>query len=83
MLNATYPLVGFAIENKKGEIDFVHEPSLSSGFSKFGRYSVLSEQVLVQRITDESVEDLSEAEIDQMSYWKPTRVGEVIFNHWD
>jgi len=27
--------------------------------------------------------DLNSAELEQVAYWKPERIGEVIFNYWD
>ena len=26
---------------------------------------------------------LNSAELEQVAYWKPERIGEVIFNYWD
>ncbi|GAM12185.1 hypothetical protein SAMD00020551_0315 [Mesobacillus selenatarsenatis SF-1] len=27
--------------------------------------------------------DLNSAELEQVAYWQPKRIGEVIFNYWD
>lgn len=38
---------------------------------------------LNRRVTSDDLEMLSPAEQDQAKYWKPKRVGDIIFNWWD
>jgi hypothetical protein len=44
---------------------------------------VLSVTTLNSPVTDRVTTQLATAEIEQLDYWKPSRIGDVIFNYWD
>jgi len=80
LMNAHYPFLAFASDVNIGEVHFINEPHLYKQFSSF--YYVLETKELSQPIVTEPHE-LNHAEWKQLAYWKPERIGDVIFNHWD
>jgi hypothetical protein len=50
---------------------------LSAGFRILGGDEAGTE------ISSEATAQLSDAELDQMRYWNPQRIGDLIFNYWD
>ncbi|MFD4707853.1 hypothetical protein ACFWM3_23830 [Gottfriedia sp. NPDC058432] len=64
-----------------GEINFIEVSHLKEEFSPF--YIVLSKKELNEPLLLKSENELNSAELNQMAYWKPNRIGEVLFNHWD
>jgi hypothetical protein len=85
LLNAHFPLIGFAEPPAIGELAlrFVDTPALVEMFRSFGVYQVLDRAALEQPLTPEAVAELAKAELAQFKYWRPKRVGDVIFNCWD
>lgn len=81
LLNAHYPLIAFASAVNFGEIKFIDDHQLKEEFSPF--YRVLSTKDLDEPLLLKNEDELNCAEIKQIAYWKPLRIGEVIFNHWD
>ncbi|QIZ09381.1 hypothetical protein HFZ78_24075 [Priestia megaterium] len=90
LLNAYYPFLAFASVVNFGEIKFIDEPQLHKEFSPF--YSVLDTKELNGKVIIklgskkciiQNENDLNSAELEQLAYWKPERIGDVIFNHWD
>ena len=81
LLNAHYPFLAFASAVNFGEINFIEVPHLKEEFSPF--YIVLSTKVLNEPLLLKSENELNKAELNQIEYWKPERIGEVLFNHWD
>jgi len=90
LLNAHYPLLAFAAFVEKGDIDFVDNLDLKEEFNSY--YNVLDMNELnvpitikpsSKKFTVENENDLNKAELKQLTYWKPDRMGEVIFNSWD
>ena len=62
---------------------FVQVPRLIEVFRSFGDYNVLEAPELNRPLTGEDTSLLGSAESDQMRYWKPSRLGDLIFNFWD
>jgi hypothetical protein len=83
LLNEHYPFLAFASAVESGNINFIDIPALFEQFMPF--YQVISCVELNLSINQQSVElsDLNRAELEQVSYWKPERKGQVIFNYWD
>ncbi|MFB6466788.1 hypothetical protein ACE38V_08170 [Cytobacillus sp. Hz8] len=87
LLNAHYPLLAFASVVNFGEIDFYDEPHFKKEFSPF--YSVLgtkelNEPIIINSDSKSTIQnELNSAELKQLTYWKPERIGDVIFNYWD
>ena len=85
LLNVRHPVIGFADPPAEGEarLRFRDFPELAEAFRGFGMYEVLGAAELGQAPTREQLRELSEVEREQIAYWKPRRVGDIIFNWWD
>jgi hypothetical protein len=85
LLNAHYPVVGFAEPPGENErrLRFVDIPRLAEVFGNLGGYRVLEASDLEGSATDVDGSRLGPAELEQIRYWKPTRIGDLIFNYWD
>jgi hypothetical protein len=81
MLNEHYPYLAFAAAIESGDIQFVDIPVLSEQFSLY--YHVLDTKELSVPIKDKHKSELNSAELQQISYWKPEKIGQVLFNFWD
>jgi len=90
LLNAYYPFLAFASTVEFQHINFINDPMLSKDFIPF--YKVLSKEELHEpldirnsrgKVSLENENDLNSSELEQIDYWKPNTVGEVMFNFWD
>jgi hypothetical protein len=80
-LNAFHPLVGFA-ETDDDEPVFSDIPE---GFidQDPGTFVFIGKSILLSPPDEVSLSRLASPEIEQMKYWQPRRLGDIIFNHWD
>ena len=62
---------------------FVDVPGLSEALQGAGPFRVLSAQELDAPVRAEALSELAPRERKEIKYWKPRRVGEVLFNFWD
>ena len=76
--NAYHPYAAFADSLEPGRISFTDAPSVLS----LEHTRVLTPAELY-RPWSEAAGELGCAEMEQILYWKPHMVGEVIFNFWD
>jgi hypothetical protein len=86
LLNSHFPVVGFANPPRKGDtgpLRFVDCDGIAVILRASGEYEVLSHSELERAVSRMDLEHLSAAEIKQAEYWRPARVGDVIFNFWD
>jgi len=90
LLNAYYPVLALASTVEFQHINFIDDPVLSKNFMPF--YKVLSKEELSEpldirkskgKVSLENKNNLNSRELEQIFYWKPKTVGEVIFNFWD
>jgi hypothetical protein len=83
LLNKHYPYLSFASIVELGNIKFIDNPVLFNQFSLF--YQVLGTGELNVPITQivEEKNKLNTEELEQIAYWKPDTVGQIIFNYWD
>jgi hypothetical protein len=83
--NKYYPLLAIALEAQSGEAypQFVDELNLATALSSLGEFEVLSAETLgaVPDIVNTAL--LGKAELEQVRYWNPESVGQILFNHWD
>lgn len=75
------PLVGFAETEE-------HEPIFTDIPESFLRaaqrtFTFLDKAVLTSPPDEAALSRLAPAEIEQLNYWPPRRLGDIIFNHWD
>jgi hypothetical protein len=85
LLNVIHPIVAFAKPPIEGQVifDYVDCPKLAEAFRSFGPYSIANSAELSQQLVHDMCKDLAPAEIKSVRYFRPSRVGEVIFNYWD
>lgn len=90
LLNKHYPLFACASWVEYQNMIFMDEPRLSEAFRPY--YQVLGTQELneplyIQERSGEVVvkneNELNRAELQQIAYWKPKSIGEVLFHFWD
>ena len=82
--NCFHPIIAFATEsNLDGNPEFIDHVELTRAYSAHPEFAILSVETLTRYPTAEMLADLAPAEIEQFNYWKPSRLGDVIFNHWD
>lgn len=90
LLNPYYNFLAFASSVSFGEIVFIDDPLLSRELVDY--YRVLSSVELNRSLSVmqkagkfylDHQNELNTYELQQIAYWKPKTVGEVIFNHWD
>src|SRR5699024_2639899 len=83
LLNAYYPWLAFASVVEFGNIKFIDRPVPNEQFSSFYRLldadelNVPFHQNLIKKT------ELNSAEWEQIIYWKPETIGQIIFNYWD
>lgn len=83
LFNNHEPYVAFS-ERTTGQPRFVSCPGLAAGLvAADSRLRVLAVSELDRAITESDLETLGKAERRQLEYWKPARIGDVIFNWWD
>ena len=83
LLNEHYPYLAFASAVEFGNITFIDNPVLYEQFSPF--YQVIGTVELNVPFNQNLVKktELNSAELEQLAYWKPETVGQIIFNYWD
>ena len=79
----TLNFVGTAGETQQFTVSTLDDAVLESVFESFKRFKVLAADILNAAPQSKQLSELSEAEISQIKYWKPRRLGEIAFNHWD
>ena len=76
--NAYYPWIAFAKNLDFTRIEFIESP-----------FDIIDTNVNVLTLPEleqswhDIVGELSKAELEQIKYWKPNTVGDIIFNFWD
>jgi len=90
LLNAYYPFLALAATVEFQHISFIDDLVLSMYLMPF--YKVLSKEELNEpldirnskgKVSLENKNNLNSSELEQIFYWKPNTVGEVIFKFWD
>ncbi len=92
LLNSHYPFVAFTSQREISEqyLPFIDESKLSERFNQY--YKVLSSDQLNEplvynrkgkKIIVKNENTLHQVELEQLAYWQPATVGEVVFNYWD
>ena len=82
LLNIYGPFLGFAAVADDTVLlhDFVDRTDLAGGLA---RYCPLTAAVLNAAPEEANLSLLSRAERRELKYWKPQRIGDIIFNWWD
>lgn len=77
------PYYGFITFSANEAGTFADEPQLAQLFSQFDSFHVLTSTNLEIFPEHLYLTDLNESELTQINYWKPSRLGDIIFNFWD
>jgi hypothetical protein len=85
LLHSHLPVIAFAATPIIAGVplQFLDCLELARAFSNFGMYEVTSASELERPFSQDDLIDLSDAELAQVKYWKPRRIGDVAFNYWD
>ena len=85
LFNAQYPVVGLAeaLLPNDHRIVFQDHAALASAVSTTSEFLVLSADELRRPVTSKDLDKLNSAELQQVEYWKPATVGELVFNFRD
>lgn len=85
LLNAHYPIIAFAAPLLAG--DMVHRfmdcSALAEAFRSVEVYEVMGSADLEAPADPHALRELLPVELEQVEYWRPRRVGDLIFNFWD
>jgi len=84
LCNAHYPIVAFATpqpNERDTRLEFRDCPELADVLR--ADYTILSRAEACAGVSNEVVAQLGAAETNQMRYWRPQRIGDVVFNYWD
>jgi hypothetical protein len=81
LLNEHYPILAYASNVEFGKISFIDKPILNKYFSPF--YRIWKTDELNERIRPNLLKELAPIELEQIAYWKPKTIGQIIFNYWD
>ncbi|MFC7710781.1 hypothetical protein [Micromonospora lupini] len=71
--------------NANGDVmvTFVDHPDLAAALTNLTDAQPLTAEQLQTNLSQVDLTALSAHEHDQINYWKPTTVGELLFNFWD
>jgi len=85
ILNLFYPIIAYAKCPKEGQtiLEFIDCQKLTEIFSTFDKYWIATSEELNHPLGREMCANLSAAELKRVRYFRPKRVGDVIFNYWD
>lgn len=84
LCNAHNPMVTFAMppaHEGDARLEFIDCPELADLLR--AEFSIITKQDASAGVAEALIEQLGDDELDQMRYWKPQRIGDVIFNYWD
>lgn len=81
LLNEQVPYMAFASSVKEFQIQFIELPELATYFSS--DYIILQPTQLEEFPFPSLLSELDRLERYQINFWKPKRLGEIIFNYWD
>ena len=85
LLNVIRPIIAFSKSPSEGQIlfEYIDCSKLAEVFQAFGTYSISISHQLNQPLVRNICKNLAPAEQEQVRYFRPARVGDLIFNSWD
>lgn len=84
LCNAYWPwLAAAAMHPTWMKEPFLHSAELQGAVQSGSDFRFLQPAELEQPLTLEALRALGPGELSQLLYWKPERLGDVIFNFWD
>ncbi len=79
LLNKYHPIIAFTNELTFMNKVFINVPEKHVYFMN---YDIVSADILNSPFTNIEY-DLFKVELEQIKYWNPTSIGNIIFNEWD
>ena len=83
LCNAHFPWVAFAEASEDLPLRFLADTALASRIKEAMPCEVMSLSSLEAHPEAELLANLGDVEREQIRYWRPQRIGEIIFNFWD
>jgi hypothetical protein len=87
LCNSVFPYLAFVPPNAFGaacpDLIFVKAVDLAKAFATATDFRSLDADWLKEDLSSDLLADLAPSERREITYWKPARVGEVVFNSWD
>ena len=85
LCNATCPIFALSEPSSDGcrTLVFIDRASIAESLVRFGAPTVLTTSCLSPHLETADLAALDQSELDQLKYWKPQTIGEVVFNWWD
>ena len=87
LCNSVYPYLAFVPPSSFGpgptDLTFVKPVHVGSLFSRLTEFQPLDADWLAAELPPDLLADLGRSELEQVGYWKPSRIGDVMFNNWD
>jgi hypothetical protein len=85
LVNEIRPIIAFAKCPVEGQITFeyIDCPKLADAFLEVGDYTIATSEELNRPLLRETCKSLAPAEQKRVRYYRPARVGDVVFNYWD
>lgn len=85
LVHESFPFLAFTSSTDVPylEIDFCEWPSFNQSILDITGWKILPIDFLNLPITEQITENLSSTEHNQIRYWKPKKIGDLIFNNWD
>lgn len=85
VMNKHYPLLAFANTVEEMKIEFIDYAEGTKAVPE--EYKVLTAEALEAKVPENFAElpgnKMNKGEIEQINYWKPGTVGEIVYNFWD
>ncbi|MGW3606387.1 hypothetical protein [Micromonospora sp. NPDC005161] len=83
--HTTLPFIAFARPHANGDVTttFVDHPDLAAAITNLTDVQVLTVDQLQAPLAQLDLSALGPDEHHQILYWKPTTLGELLFNFWD
>ena len=83
--NATFPIVAFAEPPSEGQcsLTFRDDERLAAAFRLQGGFEVASASDLSAAVRERELSELGPVEREEVRYWRPQTVGEIVFNWFD
>ena len=83
LCNGHFPIIAFAEASDDLPLRFIDAEALAPRFEEVMPCEIVSRSSLEAHPDTESLANLGAVERDQIRYWRPQRLGEIIFNFWD
>lgn len=83
--HTTLPSIAFARPRTNGDatVTFVDHPALASALTNLTDTQALTTEQLQTHLSQVDLNALNPHEHNQINYWNPTTLGELLFNFWD